>query len=86
MTEIINDQIAKIKEEVKKVLSRDISDDMAFNYLILKIFYRIKNVADHIITDGKDDVCIDMSLIHIYAPTRPYNRSYSGVGVKKKKG
>lgn len=59
MTEIINDQIAKIKEEVKKVLSRDISDDMAFNYLILKIFYRIKNVADHIITDGKDDGGID---------------------------
>lgn len=59
MTEIINDQIALIKEEVKKTLSLEISDEMAFNYLILKIFYNQKNVADHIVTDGKDDGGID---------------------------
>lgn len=59
MTQIIDDQIVQIKEEVKKTLSLDIPDEMAFNYLLLKIIYNIKDVTDHIVTDGKDDGGID---------------------------
>jgi len=58
MSPIITSQIARIRDEVKSLKSSDISDERAFIHLILTIFYKQK-MADHIVTDGKDDGGID---------------------------
>lgn len=58
MSTIITSQIDRIRDEVKSLKSSDISDERAFIHLILTIFYKQK-IADHIVTDGKNDGGID---------------------------
>ncbi|MDE5787575.1 MAG: AIPR family protein, partial [Bacteroidaceae bacterium] len=59
MDERIKTAVAQIKERVKSSTACDIADDRAFSHLILEIFYKQKNIADHCVTDGKNDGGID---------------------------
>ncbi len=49
----------KIKRCVNHLNLSNISDDRAFNHLILTVFYYQKNIGDQAVTDGKDDGGID---------------------------
>ena len=60
MSEIINSQIAVTKNYIKQITGKTLSDDRAFSYVLLKIFYDVDYIDQiDLVTDGANDGGID---------------------------
>lgn len=60
MSDLIKSEVLKSKETVKTFLNKKISDDRAFNHILLQYYFNVDSIdQDDFITDGTNDGGID---------------------------
>ena len=60
MSEIIKSEIGKTRDEVRRILGKDVSEDRAFSYVVLGYVFGVEFIdQDDLVTDGSNDGGID---------------------------